>query len=88
MLANEMRNLSSVSRNENKGFQEQWEKMEEKIRETAKNGENYCSMVYGRYNEQLIEKLKENGFKVMRKMELFPHIPYGATNCMTHYVVW
>ena len=31
---------------------------------------------------------QENGFKVMRKMELFPHIPYGAVNCMTHYVAW
>lgn len=88
MLANEMRELASKSRNENEGLNEQWEEMMNKIKETSKNGENKCSMVYGRYNEQLIEKLEENGFKVMRKMELFPHIPYGATNCMQQWVVW
>ena len=88
MLANEMKNLASESRNNIEGFNKQWEKMMIAIRNSAKEGKNYCVMVYGNYNEQLIEKLKENGFKVMRKMELFPHIPYGARNCMTHYVVW
>ena len=88
MLANEMKELATKSRNENNGFNKQWEEMQNRIRENAKNGLNYCPMVYGRYNEQLIEKLKENGFKVMRKMELFTNIPYGAVNCMTHYVVW
>ena len=88
MLANEMKEWSKVSRNLNDGFNKQWDEMKARIKENAQNGINYCPMVYGKYNEQLIEKLKENGFKVMRKMELFPHIPYGAVNCMTHYVVW
>lgn len=88
MLANEMKELAKKSRNENTGFNKQWEEMQDRIRKTAIEGLNYCPMVYGKYNEQLIEKLKENGFKVMRKMELFTNIPYGATNCMTQYVVW
>lgn len=88
MLANEMKELSKVSRNLNDGFNKQWDEMKARIKENAQNGINYCPMVYGKYNEQLIEKLKENGFKVMRKMELFPHIPYGAVSCMTHYVAW
>ena len=88
MLASEMRELASNSRNNDKGFNEQWNEMQEKVKETAREGKNYCTMVYGRYNEQLEQKLRENGFKVMPKMELFPHIPYGATNCMTKYVVW
>ena len=89
MLAEEMRELASKSRNENEGLNKQWEEMMNRIKETSKNGENKCSMVYGKYNEQLVEKLEENGFKVMRKMEIFPpHIPYGATNCMQQWVVW
>ena len=88
MLASEMKNLASASRNSDTGFKKQWDEMEQKIKETATEGKNYCTLVYGKYNEQLIEKLKENGFKVMRKMELFPQIPYGAVGCMTHYVVW
>lgn len=88
MLANEMRDLASKSRNENNDFNTQWNEMQERIKEAAREGLNYCRMVYGKYNDQLIQKLKENGFRVMRKMELFTHIPYGATNCMTQYVVW
>lgn len=88
MLASEMKILSSTSRNENNDFNKQWEEMQKRIKEYATNGENKCPMVYGKYNEQLIEKLKENGFQVMRKMELFTHIPYGATNCMQQWVVW
>ena len=88
MLANEMKELSKVSRNTNDEFNKQWEEMKTRIKENAQNGINYCPMVYGKYNEQLIEKLRENGFKVMRKMELFTHIPYGATNCMQQWVVW
>lgn len=88
MLASEMRELSSISRNNNEGFNKQWEDMKNRIKETASKGENKCVMVYGRYNEQLIEKLQENGFRVLRKMEIFPHIPYGATNCMQQWVVW
>lgn len=72
MLAEEMRELASKSRNENEGLNKQWEEMMNRIKETSKNGENKCSMVYGKYNEQLVEKLEENGFKVMRKMEIFP----------------
>ena len=87
MLANEMNKLASKSRNENNDFNKQWEEMQERIKEYATNGENKCHMVYGKYNEQLIEKLKENGFQVMRKMELF-NIPYGATNCMQQWVIW
>jgi hypothetical protein len=83
-----MKELASKSRNENDGFNKQWEEMKKRIKETSIEGKNYCVMVYGSYNEQLIEKLRENGFRVMRKMELFPQIPYGATNCMTQYVVW
>ena len=74
MLAEEMRELASKSRNENEGLNKQWEEMMNRIKETSKNGENKCSMVYGKYNEQLVEKLEENGFKVMRKMEIFPPI--------------
>lgn len=88
MLANEMRDLASKSRNENNEFNKQWEEMMDRIRESAKNGENKCIMVYGKYNEQLIEKLQENGFEVKRKMEIFTHIPYGATNCMQQWVIW
>ena len=88
MLAEEMKNLASKSRNENNEFNKQWEDMMNRIKDSAKNGENKCVMVYGKYNDLLIEKLKENGFKVMRKMEIFPHIPYGATNCMQQWVVW
>ena len=88
MLVDEIRNLSSVSRDTNEGFKKQWDEMEEKIRNTAKEGKNYCTLVYGRYNEQLIEKLKQNGFKVMHKMELFPQVHYGDVNCLTQYVVW
>ena len=88
MLASEMRAISSESRNNNDGFNKQWEEMMTEIRNTAQEGKNYCVMIYGKYDEQLIEKLRENGFKVMRKMELFTNIPYGAICCMTHYVVW
>ena len=88
MIADEIKKLAEQSRNTNEDFNKQWNEMQERIKQTAMQGMNYCIMVYGKYNEQLIEKLKENGFKVMRKMELFPHIPYGARNCMTHYVVW
>jgi len=88
MLANEMKNLASASRNTNEGFNKQWLEMKERIKESANEGKNYCVMVYGKYNEQLIEKLRENGFKVMKKMELFPHIHYGDRNCLTDYVVW
>lgn len=88
MLANEMKELASKSRNENEGLNKQWEDMMTRIRETAKNGENKCVMVYGKYNEQLEEKLKENGFEVAMKMEIFPHITYGMTNCCTKYVLW
>ena len=87
MLASEMSKLSSVSRNTNDKFKMQWEEMEKRIKESASNGLNYCQMVYGLYNEQLIAKLKENGFKVMTKMDLF-HVPYGSVNCLTQYVVW
>jgi hypothetical protein len=88
MLADEMKRLSSQSRDNDNGFNKQWEEMQEAIRKSAKEGLNYCKMVYGKYDEQLIQKLRENGFRVMPKMDLFPHIPYGATNCLTKYVVW
>lgn len=88
MLANEMSKLSSQSRDNDKDFEKQWSEMQDRIRETAKEGKNYCPMVYGRYNEQLIEKLKEEGFRVLPKMELFSWVHYGMVNCMTKYVVW
>ena len=88
MLANEMNELSRKSRNENSGFQEQWEEMEKQIREYANKGENKCTMVYGRYDKQLIEKLKENGFKVGMACEIFPHISYGMRGSATHWVLW
>jgi len=88
MLANEMSKLSSQSRDNNIEFEKQWNEMQDRIRESAREGKNCCPMVYGKYDEQLIEKLKENGFRVAPKMEIFTYIPYGATNCMTKYVVW
>ena len=45
MLAEEMRELASKSRNENEGLNKQWEEMMNRIKETSKNGENKCSMV-------------------------------------------
>ena len=88
MLASEMKELATKSRNENNDFNKQWEEMKNRMKEYANEGKNYCPMVYGTYNEQLISKLQENGFKVMRKMELFPHIQYRAINCMQLWVVW
>lgn len=88
MLANEMKDLASKSRNENEEFNKQWEEMKNKIKEYAQKGENKCTMVYGKYNEQLEQKLKDNGFRVAMKMEIFPHITYGMTNCCTKYVLW
>lgn len=88
MLANEMKELASKARDNNEGFGKQWEEMKTRIKDAAESGVNYCTMVYGKYDEQLIAKLKENGFRVMRKMDLFPHIPYGARGCLTQYVVW
>lgn len=88
MLASEMKVLSTQCRNENEEFNKQWKKMQQEIEKAAREGLNYCTLVYGNYNEQLVEKLKENGFRVMRKMDLFPHVTYGMTNCLTQYVVW
>lgn len=88
MLASEMKSLASQARNSNNGFQKQWEEMETRIKESARNGENKCKLVYGKYNEQLIEKLRENGFSVKTSMEIFPHISYGMTNCLTQWVLW
>lgn len=64
------------------------EKMQQEIEKAAREGLNYCKLVYGNYDEQLVEKLKENGFRVMRKMDLFSHVTYGMANCLTQYVVW
>jgi len=88
MLASEMSKLSSQSRDNDKGFEKQWTEMQDRIRATAKEGKNYCPMVYGSYNDQLIEKLKEEGFKVAPKMEIFSWVHYGMANCMTKYVIW
>lgn len=88
MLANEMRNIAKDSRDSSVGFVKQWEEMKDRIRETAREGKNYCIMVYGEYNEQLIQKLTDEGFRVMTKMELFPQVHYGMTGCLTKYVVW
>lgn len=88
MLANEMKNLSSASRNLDEGFQKQWREMKDKIKEYASKGENKCTMVYGSYNDQLIEKLKENGFKVAMACEIFPNVYYGMRNSGTHWVLW
>lgn len=83
-----MNNLAKVSRNTDNGFMEQWEQMKTKIKEYATQGKNECTMVYGKYNEQLIEKLKENGFTVDLSYRLHPNVCYGMTNSCTYYVQW
>lgn len=88
MLANEMRNIARDSRDTNIEFMKKWEEMKDRIRETAREGKNYCIMIRGKYDEQLIQKLENEGFKVMTKMELFPQVHYGMTGCLTKYVVW
>ena len=88
MLADEMRNIAKDSRDSSVGFVKQWEKMKDRIRETSREGMNYCIMVYGDYDERLIQKLTDEGFRVMTKMELFPQVQYGMRGCLTKYVVW
>lgn len=88
MMAKEMRKLSQESRENNNEFQKQWEEMKNKIKKYASDGKNECTLVYGKHNEDLIQKLKENGFKVARSYEIHSGIYYGMRNSMTHYVVW
>lgn len=88
MLANEMKTLSKVSRNLNEEFNKQWEEMKNKIKEYANKGENKCTLVYGKYNELLIEKLKENGFRVAMAYEIFPNVFYGMRGSATKWVMW
>lgn len=87
MLANEMNKNSATSRENNKEFNELWKKVKANILEKSNEGKNRVPFsVYGHYDlkEQLMQKLKEEGFKLLYGCQ----INAGYHSQATLYVVW
>ena len=87
MLANEMNKNSATSRENNKEFNELWEKVKANILEKSNEGKNRIPFsVYGYYDlkEQLMQKLKEEGFKLLYGYQL----NVGYHSQATLYIVW
>ena len=87
MLANEMNKNSAISRENNKEFTELWENVKAKILEKSNEGKNRIPFsVYGHYDlkEQLMQKLKDEGFKLLYGSQL----NVGYHSQATLYVVW
>lgn len=90
MLANEMKELSKNSRNNNEKLNEYWEKTIEMIRETARQGLNEMSYVkvawshdYDNYSI-MNKKLEDNGFRVVEGWE----IGKPMRNSRSKYIIW
>ena len=97
MLANEMKNLSETSRNNNDVIKEYWEDVIEKIKESAKEGKNeisfYQKFYYDFHNEKydvqelrdiMKKKLEDEGFKVVKGYQ----IGKGVRNSESMYIIW
>lgn len=87
MLAEEMRRVSELNTNNNNKLNEIWYKTLENIRKSSHEGKNKTTFgCYGYYElrEQLIKKLENNGFRVVRGCE----INAGYHNQMTQYIIW
>ena len=91
-FADEMRTISDCAVNNNDYVSEHFEQAKTLIREAASKGNRYlcfydfchpCNDGYSRDNEQmLIAKLKENGFDIKEKWQIF------GGNQISPYVVW
>ena len=87
MLAEEMRRISEQNLNTNEKFNEIYNKLLESIKEASKNGKSRTTFgCYGYYEfrDQLISKLENDGFRVVRGYE----IDAGYHNQMTTYIIW
>ena len=92
MTASEMRMKSNMSMDDNEVLQKFWSKAEKVIEDAAQKGNCYvcfydcchpCDNGYSRDVENmLINKLKQNGFKITEKWRIF------GGNQITPYIVW
>lgn len=91
-LAEEMRNISNAAVNTDEVMQRYWANAMKAIKEAAIKGNNYvcfydcchcCDKDYSKNIEnKLIDKLKQNGFKVVEKWRIF------GGNQISPYITW